>query len=197
VLAAGRGERFGPESKLLRELAGVPIVRRAVDAARASGLAPVVVVVPEGRVGDTIGRAVGKGVEVVVNPDPGRGISSSLVVALDALDPRPDVDAVVVGLGDQPLVGAEAYRRVADASTTGATIAVAIYGGERRNPVVLDRSLWPAARALTGDEGARALMRDHPVREVPCDGTGDPADIDRPDDLEELRARCASTTSFE
>jgi len=196
VLAAGRGERFGPDAKLLRELAGIPIVRRAVDAARASGLATVVVV-PDGPTGDSIGRAVGDGVELVANPDPGRGISSSLAVALDSLESRHGVDAVIVGLGDQPLVGAEAYRRVAEVHASDATLAVATYGGERGNPVLLDRSHWPEARALTGDVGARALMRDHPVRDVPCDGTGDPADVDRPDDLEELEARCASTTSFE
>jgi len=172
-------------------------VRRAVDAARASGLAPVVLVVPAGREGEAIGRAAGAGVELVVNPDPGRGIASSLVTALDALEGRPDVDAAVVGLGDQPLIGADAYRRLAAAHAAGANLAVATYAGERRNPVLLGRTQWPQARLLDGDAGARALMRDHPVHEVPCDGTGDPADVDRPDDLEELEGRCASTTSSE
>jgi molybdenum cofactor cytidylyltransferase len=53
----------------------------------------------------------------------------------------------------------------------------------RANPVLVGRSLWPDARALDGDEGARALMRTHSVVEVECDGTGDPTDVDTADDL--------------
>ena len=88
-----------------------------------------------------------------------------------------------VGLADQPRIGPDAYRRLAAAYDAGATFAVATYGGERGNPVLLGRSLWPAARRLDGDEGAKALMRTHPVLEVPCDGTGHPEDVDTLDDL--------------
>ncbi len=49
--------------------------------------------------------------------------------------------------------------------------------------MLLGRSLWPEVRTLDGDEGARALMRSHPVVEVECDGTGDPTDVDTVDDL--------------
>jgi nicotine blue oxidoreductase len=90
---------------------------------------------------------------------------------------------VVVGLADQPLVGAGAYARVAGAYDAGARVAVATYGGVRGNPVLLARDHWPAALALTGDEGARALMRRTPPTEVACDGTGAPNDVDTPDDL--------------
>ena len=153
-------------------------------------------VVADGPIGADVAAAAGTDVEIVVNAHAGRGIASSLGAALEALEDRPEVDSVVVGLGDQPLVGPEAYRRLAAASRDeGAELVVATYRGARANPVLIARPLWSAACVLTGDEGARALMRDHPVREVPCDGTGDPADVDRPGDLEALEARCASTTS--
>lgn len=197
MLAAGTSERFGGEPKLLAELAGRPIVRRATDAARGSGLAPVVVVVGPGGLGRAVADAVGTDVDIVVNPEPTRGIASSLGAALDALEDRTDVDAVVVGLGDQPLVGVDAYRRLAAAHDQTAPLVVATYGGRRGNPVLVDRSLWSEARVLSGDAGARALMRDHPVHEVACDGTGSPDDVDRPGDLEALETRCASTTNSE
>ena len=66
----------------------------------------------------------------------------------------------------------------------GATLAVATYAGVRGNPVMLARSLWPEARRLDGDEGARVLMRSHPVVEVACDGTGRPDDVDTLEDLQ-------------
>ncbi len=111
------------------------------------------------------------------------GIARSLRAALDALEGWAQVGAVCVGLADQPRVGPEAYRRLAAAHDDGATLAVATYGGTRGNPVLLARGLWPEARQLDGDEGARALMRTHPAVEVPCDGTGDPGDVDTLDDL--------------
>ena len=107
--------------------------------------------------------------------------------ALVALEPIGAVDAVCIGLADQPRIGAEAYRRLAAAVRAGgAPIVVATYGGERGNPVLLARSIWPEAMELRGDVGARALMRRHQVVEVGCDGTGDPTDVDSFADLERL-----------
>jgi len=139
-----------------------------------------------GNGGDAVAATAPDGVVVVRNDAWRTGIASSLVAVLRELQPRADVDAVVVGLADQPLVGPAAYRRVARAYDDGARLAVATYGGERANPVLLAREHWDEAAALTGDEGARVLMRRHPVVEVPCDGTGSPTDVDTPADLEAL-----------
>jgi len=191
VLAAGRGVRFGGDGpKQLAPLAGRPLGAYAVDAAVASGLAPVVVVVSDARV-ETALRGAGGPAAFVRNEAPERGISSSLQAALRALEPDDRVDGVVVGLADQPLVGADAYRRVAHAFADGARLAVAVYDGVRGNPVLIGREHWAEALALTGDEGARVLLRRHGAREVPCDGTGEPTDVDTPDALAAVEARLA------
>jgi molybdenum cofactor cytidylyltransferase len=184
VLAAGRGSRVvGADDtpKPLLELGGRPLVRWALDAAMASELRPVVLVV--GHQGSKVGRVVPQGVTVVRSRTWRSGIARSLRAALDALEGWAQVGAVCIGLADQPRIGADAYRRLAAAYDDGASFAVATYGGVRANPVLLGRSLWPEARRLDGDEGARVLMRSHPVVEVPCDGTGHPEDIDTLDDL--------------
>lgn len=184
VLAAGRGARVvGADSiaKPLLELRGRPLVSWALDAAMASELRPVVLVV--GHQGSKVGRVVPQGVTVVRARSWRTGIARSLRAALDALEGWAQVGAVCVGLADQPRIGPEAYRRLRAAYDDGATFAVATYGGVRANPVLLGRDLWPAARKLDGDEGARALMGAHPVVEVPCDGTGHPEDVDTLDDL--------------
>ena len=190
MLAAGRGVRFGGDApKQLVRLGGRPLAAYAVDAALASGLSPVVVVVSDERVEAAL-RSLGS-VTFVRNDAPERGISSSLQSALRALEPDDQVDAVVVGLADQPLVGPDAYRRVAHAYDDGARLAVAVYDGVRGNPVLIGREHWPEALALTGDEGARVLLRRHGAREVPCEGTGDPTDIDTPDARAAVEARLA------
>jgi CTP:molybdopterin cytidylyltransferase MocA len=189
VLAGGRGSRFGGDRpKPLVRFRGRPLVAWAVDAAVASGLAPVLLVV--GRDAREVAAWAPPEVEVVVNPDWERGIAWSLRAALAHLAERAEVGAVCVGLADQPLVGAEAYRRVA-AVDPDAPLAVATYGGVRGNPVRLGRATWDAARALDGDEGARVLLRRGPTVEVPCDGTGDPSDVDTPADLAALEGRAA------
>jgi CTP:molybdopterin cytidylyltransferase MocA len=157
----------------------------ALDAAVASGLAPVLVTVGY-RAGD-VRSVVGNGIEVVDNPEWDEGIASSLRAVLRVLEPRSDVTGVCVGLADQPRVGADAYRRLAAAHAGGAELAVATYGARRGNPVLLARSLWPRAVALRGDAGARQLMENRPVVEVPCDGTGTPDDVDTLEDLGHLQ----------
>jgi CTP:molybdopterin cytidylyltransferase MocA len=191
VLAAGRGERFGGAiPKQLVPFGGRPLVLHAIDAARLSGLSPLCCVVSD----DRVAAALPDDIEIVRNDEPERGISSSLRALLHALDARAEVDAVVVGLADQPFVGAEAYRRVGAAATP---LAVATYGGQRANPVRIGREHWNEAMALAGDEGARVLFRTHEVQEVPCDGTGDPTDIDTPEHLATLEQQWRSQTASE
>jgi len=184
ILAAGRGSRLGGDiPKPLVELRGRPLVSWALGAATASDLRPVVLVVGHGR--DAVTRAATEGVVVVRARRWRRGIARSLRAALQALEPWAQVGAVAIGLADQPLVGADAYRRLAGAYREGAGLAVATYHGQRRNPVLLGRTMWPRARRLDGDEGARALMGDEDVVEVDCTDTGSAADVDTLDDLRE------------
>lgn len=176
VLAAGGGSRFaGDAHKLLAPFQGKPVVTHAVEAVLAAGIGEVVVVAGAVELAD----ALPAGVHVVHNPRWAEGQATSLQAGLAAAD-RLGCEAVVIGLGDQPLIGPGPWRAVAAAP---APIAVATYEGRRRNPVRLAREVWGDLPA-EGDEGARALMRVRPdlVGEVPCEG--EPADIDTLEDLE-------------
>lgn len=189
VLAAGRGLRFGPgPPKPLASFAGRPLLAHVVDAVVASGLDPCCCVVGD----PAVAAAVPVGVTVLRNPEPERGIASSLRIVLEHLAALDGVDAVVVGLADQPLVGPEAWRRMGAGS---APLAVATYGGVRANPVRIARSLWGEAVALDGDEGARVLIRRHGAVGVVCDDAGDPADADTPAELAALERRWRSQTA--
>jgi nicotine blue oxidoreductase len=118
------------------------------------------------------------GVRVIENPDWASGQASSLQAALTWVRERQH-DALVVGLGDQPLVPSAAWMAVA---ASASPIAVATFGGQRRPPVRLHRSIW-SLLPTAGDEGARVLMNERPdlVCEIPCEGQ--PADIDNEKDL--------------
>lgn len=176
VLAAGGGSRFeGPEHKLLSTFRGRLLVSWALAAAAGAGLDEVAVVV--GAV--DLGAVVPAGVAVIENADWASGQASSLQAAVSWATARRH-GAIVVGLGDQPLVPASAWTSVA--GSAAAPIAIATFGGARRPPVRLDRSVW-ALLPTGGDEGARVLMGERPdlVCEVVCEGH--PADIDNEEDL--------------
>jgi molybdenum cofactor cytidylyltransferase len=181
VLAAGAGHRFeGPTHKLLAPFNGRPLVEWAVAHAFEGGLDRTVVVV--GAEPDGVRAAVaGFDVDVVENPGWAGGIATSLAAAVrHATDAGHE--AVVLGLGDQPFIEPDAWRRVGAATSAGAAIAVATYDGQRRNPVGLASAIWPDL-PTDGDEGAKVVMRMRPelVREVPCPGR--PLDIDTVEDL--------------
>ncbi|MFV0258484.1 MAG: NTP transferase domain-containing protein [Acidimicrobiales bacterium] len=192
VLAAGRGSRFeGSEHKLLAPFRGRPVVWWAVQAARGAGLDALYVITgavdltgalagigsPSG--GPVLDRdGTGPTVALVANPRWAEGQATSVGVALDraAADGH---EAVVIGLGDQPMIPASAWSAVAAADTP---IAVAGFDGVRRPPVRLHRKVW-AQIPRTGDEGARRWWRERPelVSEIPC--SGNPIDIDTLEDL--------------
>jgi molybdenum cofactor cytidylyltransferase len=175
LLAAGGGTRFeGSEHKLLTVFRGRPLVCWALSAVAAGGFDEVAVIV--GAV--DLGTLVPAGVSVIENAGWATGQASSLQAAVSWAGGR-DHGAIVIGLADQPLVPASAWKAVA---ATPSPIAVATFGGQRRPPVRLAREVWSLLPTM-GDEGARVLMGERPdlVREVVCEGQ--PADIDNKEDL--------------
>jgi CTP:molybdopterin cytidylyltransferase MocA len=190
LLAAGEGSRFG-QPKALVELNGQTLAERGVGLLRAGGADPILVVT--GAVPLELDRTL-----TVDNPQWRTGMGSSLRAALQALSEAgrgpemgTDIGAVVVALADQPLVGAEAVARLIAAYRGGASVAVAAYDGQPRNPVLLAREHWPEVIATaTGDQGARTFLRTRPelVTLVECADTGRPDDIDTPADLARITA---------
>ena len=183
VLAAGGGSRFGG-GKLLAKLGGQPIIETVLDNLREAPVDEIIAIV--GADAERLRKICERySVRIVANEEWERGQSTSVLAGLRVSGGR----AAVVLLGDQPFIGAEAVGRLVAAFAEGAKVAVATYGGKRRNPVLFSREVWPLLEAeLAGDEGARSFLRRHPelVVEVPCDGVGDPVDVDTREDLRRL-----------
>ena len=153
VLAAGRSTRFGGD-KLTAMLGAQPVVRWSVSALQEMSAVYVVV----GIVSDGV-RAALDGLDVVFveNPVRDEGMASSIRAGIAAL---PDtVEAVVIALGDQPLISPHVIRQVrARWRAADCAAVIAEYTDGRGHPVLFGRECFSALAEVHGEVGARAVL---------------------------------------
>lgn len=194
ILAAGISSRMG-FPKLLLKLGEKTLLRRVVENALASRAGEVVVVLGHKPRLLRAELAPWPQIKVVVNHDYREGMASSLRAGLEALDAR--AEAALILLADQPLVGAEVLDALMDEfRETGAPIVAPFYGGERGNPVLFARALFPELASVTGDEGGRGVIACHRAEvarvDIPTPSLG--WDVDT---WEDYLALCATAEAYE
>ncbi|MFB6354729.1 MAG: nucleotidyltransferase family protein [Halobacteriales archaeon] len=183
LLAAGASERFGEPNKLLADVEGEPMVRRAARSLTEGDVDDVVAVV--GYEADRVRAALdGLALEVVENPDHAEGQATSVRVGVRAAR-RAGAAAVCFALGDMPWVDPGTVDALVAAYRAGAGDALAAaVDGVRGNPTLFDARHFDALAAVSGDVGGRGiLLADDDAALVE---TGDPGvrrDVDAPDDL--------------
>ncbi len=204
VLAAGSSTRMG-SNKLLLELDGEPVVRRAARTASAAGLDPVVVVTGHEHEAVTA-RLHGLGVSSVNNTEHAKGTHTSVAAGVSALSastpggsapggsaPGDDCKAAVVILADMPFVTAAMLREVVTLyRRSRPLLVVSRYGGDLTAPPILyDRSLFGELAAMDSRCG-RAVVRRHLDEAVMADWPAEASrDLDRPADYERAREALA------
>ncbi len=184
ILMAGASRRMG-RPKATVTVRGKPLLAHALDTARQSGVADIVVVLGRGAraITDTVDTS---GARVVINPRADRGMGSSLAAGVGAV--APGVEQVAVLLGDQPNVSADLVRRLLDLHAASDAAAAAVScDGLTMPPVVLGGAFLQAALHATGDQGLRDMLRAQQDSVVLLPVTSDMVlDVDTPEDLERL-----------
>lgn len=184
ILAAGPSRRMG-QPKLVLTHEGVPLLRRAVDAALGARCDEVVVVL--GAHGDLYAPLLnGTPVRIVQNPRYHEGMSSSIQAGIEAL--AEDVQAAMLMLADQPFIDASIIRRLIDTYlTSGKRIVACQYGAVRGAPTLFDRALFLELLVVHGDQGARQVIEAYPTQvatvEIPLERA---RDVDTPADVRML-----------
>lgn len=186
LLAAGSSSRMG-NNKMLLEIDGETVLRRAAGRAVSAGLDPVLVVTGHQRE-HAEAQVAGLGCRTVFNADHETGIHTSVRAGIDALDD--DVDAVIIMLPDMPLVTDAMLRGlVTRYRGTDTPLVISRYGDEVKAPPMLyDRSLFGELRVMQQRCGREVVKRHHDealVMEWPIEAL---ADIDTPDDYTRVRA---------
>ena len=182
VLAAGSSVRMG-RNKLLLELAGQSVVRRAVSRALAA-LDPVIVVL--GHEADRVRQELaGLSCRIVVNPEHGRGMDTSVRAGVAALPA--DADAAVMLLADMPLVTPAMLAGLVERfRTTDALLVISRYGQVTAPPQLYARSLF--AELAAAGSGKAVIDRHRADAEVLMWPAAGLADLDLPADRERIEA---------
>jgi molybdenum cofactor cytidylyltransferase len=196
LLASGASRRFG-SNKLLADLGGRPVVRWSAEALAAAVESLVVVVPPESAALRT--ALSGLAVDFVENRAAHEGMASSIRAGVGAL--APEVQAVVIALGDQPTLDPQVARRVVAAwraAPAGVRAVTAAYADGRGHPTLFAAELFPSLLALEGDRGARDLLESlgDAVAIVDVAGTR-PTDVDTPAALEQVARMLAGLADHE
>jgi molybdenum cofactor cytidylyltransferase len=184
VLAAGAGRRFGG-GKLCSLYRGKPLVTWAVDAAIATRVARVTIVLgaDADRVGMALSRFQGERLRTVTCPEWNDGLSRSLICGLESLPP--DARALLLFLGDMPNVSSGLADQLLGAVLSGAPAAMPVCDGLPAHPVAIASSLFPGLLGLAGDKGARPFLSDvSGAVQIQTDDCASLFDVDTREDLQ-------------
>ena len=190
ILAAGMSQRFGQPKQLLK-LKNKPLLEWVLDAALASRLAKVVLVV--GHEHQKILQALGSmtshpRLQVVINHRYQEGQSRSLQAGL--LEIQTQLSSVMFLLGDQPMLKSAMIDHLLERFwRSDKDICVPLYKGKRGNPTLFRRTMYCKLMAINGDIGARDIILANPARVLYVE-VDDPLcflDIDSPEDFENLQ----------
>jgi CTP:molybdopterin cytidylyltransferase MocA len=186
VLAAGQSSRMGRPKALLPLPDGRSFLHAIAASARAGGVARVVVVLGPPHAA-AIAAALPSGLAAAENPDPTRGMLSSVQAGVAALPAQ--VEAALVWPVDLPLVRAETVRAIlaAGAAAPGQLI-IPEKGGRGGHPVYIPRARFAVLGALAPDRGLKALLQAYPsaVTRLPVEDGAVLTDIDTPEDFAQL-----------
>ena len=180
VPAAGASTRFG-SPKLVADVDGVPLLQRTLASLLDAGLARVVVVTRDGATFDGVAALADSRVATVVNPDPGRGMFSSIQAGLAAAGG----DVVLVLPADMPFVAAATIETVAAQAIASGAVVVPVHDGRRGHPLAIPRASCERLGALAPDTTLKDALASTGVSrtELDVDDPGVVNDVDVPGDL--------------
>jgi molybdenum cofactor cytidylyltransferase len=186
ILASGFSERMARD-KLLLEVGGIPVIERVIRTAKSSLLDDLILIYQNERV-----REIGEKYQVKAVYNDSAHEGQSAAVKLGVRESRPDTDAFMFLVGDQPFLDSVTINTLIDQSTKNPQqIIVPVYNGKRGNPVIFPSLFRDDLLAIEGDIGGRAVMEkmEERVKLVPLENSIAHIDIDTQEDYERIKSQ--------
>lgn len=185
LLAAGFSRRFGAEDKLLQRLTDGRCIAEAA-AQNLINAIPLSIAVVRMENEELAIRLQALGLNVVCCNAQQTGMGDSLAIAVrHAAAFAESGTGLVVALADMPYIRPDTISTITEALQAGAAIAAPTYQNQRGHPVGFSAQFCSELELLTGDEGARSILKRHAHQFtlLECDDPGILQDIDTPEDL--------------
>lgn len=185
LLAAGASSRMRGTDKLMEDVGGQPLIRHQAKTLRAATSGPVIITLPAA---PHPRYSALKNLEILCLPvpDTATGLSASIRAALNALPPN--TPRAMICLADLPDLTAQDLIAVATAPSQETITRGATETGKPGHPIIFDKSHFTALKSLTGDQGAKSLLKTTKTTLVPLPGTRALTDLDTPEDWAAWRA---------
>lgn len=169
ILAAGKSERMG-KIKQLMILHGRSILERTITNYLGSGAVSEVIVVLGYKADEILKNISYQAIRVVINPDYEYGMSTSIIAGVKRVSDT--AEAVMIAMGDQPLITGPTIKKLAEEfQKCDKGIVAPVYHSKRGQPVIFSKKYIDELLSLTGDTGAREVVKQHSsdVLEVPVE----------------------------
>lgn len=180
ILAAGRGRRFGCDKRRASLADGVGLLAATVALAQRCFAEVYLVLRPED---DPQALGLAADVQLVRCAAADLGMAHSLAAGVHALAGH-RCRAVAVMLGDMPWISTSSLQVLTQAADPE-RIVFPVHAGERGHPVIFGRRFWHELEALTGDQGAKAIVAANELAwlRIGVDDPGVLRDVDTPEAL--------------
>ena len=186
ILAAGSSSRFGNTKQLLH-FKGKTLLKHTIEAAAEAGAQPVVVVT--GANADEISKEIkNEKVEIVFNENWDQGMASGIVIGLkNAIILNKELEKVIITVCDQPFVSSSLFQQLIQQQTKNKKhIVASAYADTIGTPALFTSKYFPALIGLTGDQGAKGLLKKYSEDLATVDFPDGYIDIDTQKDYENL-----------
>jgi len=191
ILGAGASSRMG-RPKLLLPWNGTTVVGQLVAQWRQLGTGQIAVVMRPGdaELGAELDRLELPKADRIQNPQPERGMFSSIVCSANWDGWRTEITNWAIVLGDQPHLQLETLRSLLKfAAQNREAICQPMFGGRTKHPVILPSAAWESLKDSRADT-LKSFLNLAPCPSVQC-GINDPGltlDLDTPEDYKRLQA---------
>ncbi len=186
ILAAGRSARLGSPKQLL-SYQGKNLLQHTIDIAFESEIGPIIVVLGSG-IEDISAKLNTNSLTIIENPYWENGMASSVVCGINAMNNlHPDTEAAILMVCDQPFVSAKLLKDlIKKQKDSGSSIVASSYENIHGTPALFHKEHFNELSALTGDSGARSLIKSYAesIEAIPFDQGS--IDIDTLEDYRNL-----------
>ena len=181
ILAAGQSKRMG-QPKMLLPWGETNVLEKVIATFEAAGVEDILVVTGGAR--EQVEALVGKSAQTVFNPEFAKGeMLSSVQAGLARL--KPEVEATIIALGDQPLVQERSVQLVIEEyHRSGASIVVPSFQMRRGHPWLVARRHWDEILQMRSPESLRDFLNHYAneIHYVPINNNSILQDLDTPED---------------